>query len=206
MSSRERCSVIATSRPSSSSGIAGVDALGGAALDHRVDGRVELDRELAHDRLLVQQLDAVERRERRRARRRCAGAAARRARRARGGRASSGRSTPASALSACAVQMLCVAFSRRMCCSRVCSVSTKPRRPSTSRRLAGDAARHAAQVGLLGGEEAERRAAEVEPVAERLPLPHGDVDAELAGRLEHAERQRVAQRRSSARRPRGRRR
>jgi hypothetical protein len=39
---------------------------------------------------------------------------------------------PASAFSACAVQMLCVAFSRRMCCSRVCSVSTKPRRPSTS--------------------------------------------------------------------------
>ena len=89
--------------------------------------------------------------------------------------------------------MLCVAFSRRMCCSRVCSVSTKPRRPSTSRRLARDAAGHAAQVGLLGGEEAERRAAVVEPVAERLPLPHGDVDAELAGRLEHAERQRVAQ-------------
>ena len=59
-------------------------------------------------------------------------------------------------------------------------------------RLAGDAAGHAAQVGLLRGEEAERRAAVVEPVAERLPLPHGDVDAELAGRLEHAERQRVA--------------
>ena len=39
---------------------------------------------------------------------------------------------PASAFSAWAVQMLCVAFSRRMCCSRVCSVSTKPRRPSTS--------------------------------------------------------------------------
>ena len=30
----------------------------------RVDRRVELDRELAHDGLLVQQLDAVERRER----------------------------------------------------------------------------------------------------------------------------------------------
>ena len=29
--------------------------------------------------------------------------------------------------------MLCVAFSRRMCCSRVWSVSTKPRLPSTSR-------------------------------------------------------------------------
>src|SRR5664279_2890081 len=40
--------------------------------------------------------------------------------------------TPARALSACAVQMFEVAFSRRMCCSRVCSVSTKPRRPSTS--------------------------------------------------------------------------
>ncbi len=40
---------------------------------------------------------------------------------------------PASAFSACEVQMLCVAFSRRMCCSRVCSVSTKPRLPSTSR-------------------------------------------------------------------------
>ena len=30
------------------------------------------------------------------------------------------------------VQMLEVAFSRRMCCSRVDSVSTKPRRPSWS--------------------------------------------------------------------------
>ena len=44
----------------------------------------------------------------------------------------SGRRRRASALSACAVQMFEVAFSRRMCCSRVCSVSTKPRRPSTS--------------------------------------------------------------------------
>ena len=30
------------------------------------------------------------------------------------------------------VQMFEVAFSRRMCCSRVDSVSTKPRRPSAS--------------------------------------------------------------------------
>ncbi len=37
-----------------------------------------------------------------------------------------------SAFSACAVQMLWVAFSRRMCCSRVCRVRTKPRRPSAS--------------------------------------------------------------------------
>ncbi len=41
--------------------------------------------------------------------------------------------TPASAFSTWAVQMLWVARSRRMCCSRVCRVSTKPRRPSTSR-------------------------------------------------------------------------
>ena len=39
---------------------------------------------------------------------------------------------PPSAFSAWAVQMLCVAFSRRMCCSRVCRARTKPRRPSTS--------------------------------------------------------------------------
>ena len=130
----ERCSVIATSRPSSSaSGKPGVDALGRAALDHAVDRRVERDRELAHDRLLVQ-----------RARRRRAPSASR-ARRRCGCSSSSPSSTmpapaepaqvdrrPASALSACAVQMLWVAFSRRMCCSRVCSVSTKPRRPSTS--------------------------------------------------------------------------
>jgi hypothetical protein len=36
--------------------------------------------------------------------------------------------------------------------------------------LAGDAARHAAQVGVGGGEEAERRPAEVQAVAERLAL------------------------------------
>ncbi len=39
---------------------------------------------------------------------------------------------PASALSAWAVQMFEVAFSRRMCCSRVWRVSTKPRLPSAS--------------------------------------------------------------------------
>ena len=88
--------------------------------------------------------------------------------------------------------MLCVAFSRRMCCSRVCSVSTKPRRPSTSVVSPAIRPGHAAQEGLLGGEEAEARAAEVEPVAERLALPHGDVDVEVAGRAQDAERDRVA--------------
>ena len=57
--------------------------------------------------------------------------------------------------------------------------------------LARDPAGHPAQVLLGGGEEAERRAAEVEPVAERLALADRDVDAALARRAQHAERDRV---------------
>ncbi len=83
--------------------------------------------------------------------------------------------------------MLEVAFSRRMCCSRVCSVSTKPRRPSTSMRLPRDAAGHPTQIGLARGEEPERGAAEVETIAERLALPHRHVHAALARRGEDAE-------------------
>ena len=48
--------------------------------------------------------------------------------------------------------------------------------------LAGDPSGHPPEQRLGGGEEAERRAAEVEPVAERLPLADGDVDAALARR------------------------
>ena len=55
-----------------------------------------------------------------------------------------------------------------------------------------DAAGHQTHQGLAGGEEAERRTAEVEPVAERLPLTHHDVHATLAWRLQQSERQRVA--------------
>ena len=58
-------------------------------------------------------------------------------------------------------------------------------------RLARDPAGHPAQVLLGGGEEAERRAAEVEPVAERLALADGDVDAALARRAQDAEGDRV---------------
>src|SRR6185295_9041502 len=58
-------------------------------------------------------------------------------------------------------------------------------------RLARDPARHLAQEPLRRREEAERRPAEVEPVAERLALADADVHALLAGRLEDAERQRV---------------
>ena len=147
-------------------------------------GASSAHRELAHDRRLVQQLDAVDRGQRARARRRCAAPAARRARRSpRLPEPGEVDDRPPSAFSAWAVQMLWVAFSRRMCCSRVCSVSTKPRRPSTSVGLAGDPARHAADVLLGRAEEAERGAAEVEPVAERLALADGDVGAALARRL-----------------------
>ena len=87
--------------------------------------------------------------------------------------------------------MLEVAFSRRMCCSRVCKVSTKPRRPSDVGGLPRDTPGHTAQIGLARGEEAERGAAEVESIAERLALPHGYVHTALTGRGEHAEHDRV---------------
>ncbi len=58
-------------------------------------------------------------------------------------------------------------------------------------RLAGDPAGHAPQVLLARREEAERRAAEVEAVAEALALADADVDAVAARRLEDPERDRV---------------
>ena len=63
--------------------------------------------------------------------------------------------------------------------------------PVDVRGLARDPAGHPAQVLLGGREEAERRTAEVEAVAERLALADRDVDAALARRPEHAERDRV---------------
>jgi hypothetical protein len=75
--------------------------------------------------------------------------------------------------------MLLVAFSRRMCCSRVCRARTNP-------------TRHPSDLRLGRAEEAERGAAEVEPVAERLALAEGDVGAGLARRLQDPQRHRVA--------------
>ena len=99
---------------------------------------------------------------------------------------------PASAFSAWAVQMLWVAFSRRMCCSRVCRVEHEAAAPVDVGGLAGDPAGHAADVLLGRAEEAERGAAVVEAVAERLALAHRDVGAALAGRAQDRERDRVA--------------
>ena len=58
--------------------------------------------------------------------------------------------------------------------------------------LPGDATGHAPDEGLGGGEEPERRTAEVQAVPERLPLADHDVHAALARRLEDGERKRVA--------------
>jgi hypothetical protein len=49
-------------------------------------------------------------------------------------------------------------------------------------RLTGDPAGHAAEVLLGRAEEPERRAAVVEPVAERLALADRDIGAAIAGR------------------------
>src|SRR5262249_31017507 len=58
--------------------------------------------------------------------------------------------------------------------------------------LTRNPAGHAPQVLFGGAEEAERRAAVVEPVAEGLALPNRDVGTALARRLEDGEGDRVA--------------
>ena len=58
--------------------------------------------------------------------------------------------------------------------------------------FAGDPSRHPPDLGLGRAEEAERRAAEVEAIAERLALAERDVGAALAGRLEDPQGHRVA--------------
>ena len=85
--------------------------------------------------------------------------------------------------------MFDVAFSRRMCCSRLqrqhvagfpsASTVAPTMRPGIRR------------VGHACGEDAEVRAAERQVVAQSLPFGDGQVRPEGAGRLEHAQRQRV---------------
>ena len=93
------------------------------------------------------------------------------------------------------VQMLLVAFSRRMCCSRVDSVSTKPRLPSASSGFAGDAAGHLADVFFLRREQAHIRPAEIQRIADRLAFAANDVRAHGAGRFDQAERHAFGKRR-----------
>ena len=96
----------------------------------------------------------------------------------------------ASAISVWFVQMLEVAFSRRMCCSRACRVRTYPVRPSRSTvsRRSGPAS---SARRPSGSQQPEVRAPELQLVAEGLALPHRQVGAELARRREHPQAHRV---------------
>ena len=86
------------------------------------------------------------------------------------------------------VQMLEVAFSRRMCCSRVESVSTKPRLPSASTVMPQSRPGIWRMYFCLRGEEADIGAAEIQRVADPLALADDDVGALRARRLEQPER------------------
>ena len=189
MSARVRRSVIATSSPPRSSVAAAqrlhvdarVDALLGAAAPHGRDVGVEAQRELAHDRLLVQLLDAVER----------ARALARvvRAREQQLAELDDARAAEPRQVDDAGerVERLRGADVRGRLLAADVLLARLQREHEAAPAvdvdgLAGDPPGHPPQVLLARGEEAERRAAEVEAVAERLALADGDVDAAFAGR------------------------
>ena len=95
------------------------------------------------------------------------------------------------ASSACAVQMFDVAFSRRMCCSRVCSAIRYARVAVRVDRHADDAARRLPHVLLARREERRVRAAVAERHAEALRVADDDVGAHLAGRREQRQAQQI---------------
>ena len=94
----------------------------------------------------------------------------------------------ASAHSPALVQMLEVAFSRRICCSRVRERQHEAALAVGVDGLADQPARHLAHILVAGGEQADIGAAEAQPVADRLALADHDVGAHLARRLDEAER------------------
>jgi hypothetical protein len=73
--------------------------------------------------------------------------------------------------------MLEVALLRRICCSRACSVSVKPRLAIEVDRTTDDAARHLAHVFGACRHEAEIRSAGRERHAKRLAIATGNVGA-----------------------------
>ena len=75
------------------------------------------------------------------------------------------------ASSTCAVQMLDVAFSRRMCCSRVCRARRIAGRPSVSVLTPDQSAGQGAGDGLAGSDE-RRRAAHRTPSTRRNAAPN----------------------------------
>ena len=95
------------------------------------------------------------------------------------------------ASSTCAVQMFDVAFSRRMCCSRVCSAS---RYAGSPLRVDGDADEAAGQRALelvARREEAGVRAAVAHRHAEALRRADHRVGAPFARRREQRQREQV---------------
>ena len=100
--------------------------------------------------------------------------------------------SPPSASSVWLVQMFDVAFSRRMCCSRVCRVSTNARSPWRSTVSPDDPARHLADVVHARREEAVVRPTVAQTSCPTLcPSPMAIVAAVRTWRLEHAQRHRV---------------
>ncbi len=90
--------------------------------------------------------------------------------------------------------MLDVAFSRRMCCSRVPSAS---RSAGFALGVLGDAdqpARHLALERVPGGEKGGVRAAESQRHAEALGRAHRDVRAEFPRRAQQRQREQVGRR------------
>ena len=91
------------------------------------------------------------------------------------------------ASNAWAVQMLLVAFSRRICCSRVWSARRRAGRAARIFGDADDAAGHLAFESVARGEERGVRSAVTQRHAETLGAADGDVRAEFAGRFEQSQ-------------------
>jgi hypothetical protein len=88
------------------------------------------------------------------------------------------------------VQMLLVARSRRMCCSRVAALAV------VVDGFAADAAGQLLQIltVVAAGEESNAGSAKLRRARQRLSFAHGDVRAEGAGRLDHGQRVGLAHR------------
>ena len=89
------------------------------------------------------------------------------------------------------MQMLLVAFSRRMCCSRVCKVSTKVRRPRRSTVSPTMRPGHTADELFTAGEDAEKGTAVTHRRSERLSLSDSDIDAVVSRSSQETERDRI---------------
>ncbi len=98
---------------------------------------------------------------------------------------------PCRAISPWLVQMLLVAFSRRMCCSRVCSVSTQQRLPWRSVVWPTSRPGILRTIFLAAGEQAQIRPAVAHRIAQALPLGDRDVGPVLTRPFQQAQADRV---------------